>query len=62
MAGSGHEDEFPLRRMTARSLIRRLTGAAIQGNERDAPITATQYTDTPRDYGGSESTLSVLLS
>jgi len=39
-SGMGHEDQFPLRRLTARSVIRKRTVAATRGNGRDAPITA----------------------
>jgi hypothetical protein len=37
MAAPGHEDQFPLRRLTARSVIRKRTVAATRGNGRDAP-------------------------
>ena len=37
MTQKGHEDQFPLRRLTARSVIRKRTVAAIRGNGRDAP-------------------------
>jgi hypothetical protein len=33
----GHEDHFPLLRLTARSVIRKRTVAATQRNGRDAP-------------------------
>jgi hypothetical protein len=36
----GHEDQFPLRRLTARSVIRKRTVAATRGNGRDAPRAA----------------------
>ena len=35
-SASGHEDQFPLRRLTARSVIRKRTVAATRGNGRDA--------------------------
>jgi hypothetical protein len=38
MTQKGHEDQFPLRRLTARSVIRKRTVAATRGNGRDAPI------------------------
>jgi hypothetical protein len=41
-AGMGHEDQFPLRRLTARSVIRKRTVAATRGNGRDAPKTAVR--------------------
>jgi hypothetical protein len=44
MAGMGHEDQFPLRRLTARSVIRKRTVAATRGNGRDAPKAVTQGT------------------
>jgi hypothetical protein len=37
MTAAGHEDQFPLRRLTARSVIRKRTVAATRGNGRDAP-------------------------
>jgi len=37
MSQKGHEDAFPLRRLTARSVIRKRTVAAARGNGRDAP-------------------------
>ena len=42
MAAPGHEDQFPLRRLTARSVIRKRTVAATRGNGRDAPKTAVR--------------------
>jgi len=33
----GHEDPFPPRRLTARSVIRKRTVGATRGDERDAP-------------------------
>ena len=42
----GHEDQFPLRRLTARSVIRKRTVAATRGNGRDAPIPAVHATTT----------------
>jgi hypothetical protein len=61
-ARSGHEDQFLPLRLSARSVIRKQTFAGTPANEQDAPITATQDADTPRDYGRSESTLSLLLN
>jgi len=37
----GHEDQFPLRRLTARSVIRKRIVAATRGNGRDAPKAVT---------------------
>jgi hypothetical protein len=43
MSAPGHEDQFLLRRLTARSVIRKRTVAATRGNGRDAP--KTDYPD-----------------
>jgi hypothetical protein len=58
MAEVGQEDQFPSPSLSGRCRLDEATFAGMSGKEEDAPITATQYTDTPRDYGGSESTLS----
>jgi len=45
MTQMGHEDQFPLRRLTARSVIRKRTVAATRGNGRDAPKAAVRGTE-----------------
>jgi hypothetical protein len=44
----GHEDQFPLRRLTARSVIRKRTVAATRGNGRDAPLAGRRVYLHPR--------------
>jgi hypothetical protein len=40
MSAMGREDQFPLRRLTARSVITKRTVAATRRNGRDAPKAA----------------------
>ena len=39
MTAKGHEDQFPLPRLSARYVIRQETFAGTHGNGRDSPIT-----------------------
>jgi hypothetical protein len=49
MSALGHEDQFPLRRLTARSAIRERTVAATRGNGRDGPVPAIHGVTLLRD-------------